>query len=241
MTHVNLLVSVRDAKEAVSALQGGADIIDAKEPGHGTLGKVNAIELARIINALGADRPVSAACGELVSTQQLDAMPHGLVFQKFGLADADSIDWQSHALAVKRNIIPVKLVIVAYADHQRVHAPEPRQVVDWVSQQPGVGLLIDTAVKDDKNLFDWLDEHELTELIAAAQQRNTTIGLAGSLEGSAFNRAVQLCPDIVGVRGAACETGNRRSVVSATRVRQLAQIIATHNERPATQPIHAAS
>ena len=43
---MRLLVSVRNAEEAESALQGGADILDAKEPANGALGKVDATTLA---------------------------------------------------------------------------------------------------------------------------------------------------------------------------------------------------
>ncbi|MFM7835691.1 MAG: (5-formylfuran-3-yl)methyl phosphate synthase, partial [Planctomycetaceae bacterium] len=39
---VRLLVSVRSADEAVVAATGGADIIDIKEPRHGSLGRPSA-------------------------------------------------------------------------------------------------------------------------------------------------------------------------------------------------------
>ena len=39
---MHLLVSVRSAEEAASALAGGADVIDAKDPAAGTLGPVAA-------------------------------------------------------------------------------------------------------------------------------------------------------------------------------------------------------
>ena len=41
---MQLLVSVRDGREAATALAGGAEMIDAKEPSRGPLGRVGAEE-----------------------------------------------------------------------------------------------------------------------------------------------------------------------------------------------------
>src|SRR5262249_54204912 len=65
-----LLVSVRSAAEAVSALDGGADIIDIKEPERGSLGRADNATMTAILDAVSGRKPVSAACGEL-----LEALP----------------------------------------------------------------------------------------------------------------------------------------------------------------------
>lgn len=110
-----LLVSVRDAAEARAALDGGADIIDVKEPAHGSLGAAAPGTLRSVIAAIAGARPVSAALGELVdhlaprprgpSPAQASAseaspcldpasLPPGLAFCKLGLASAPS-DWSA--------------------------------------------------------------------------------------------------------------------------------------------------
>jgi len=60
-----LLVSVRDAAEAAAALEGGAAIIDVKEPRHGPLGAADPEVIAAVAQVVGSRRPWTMACGEL--------------------------------------------------------------------------------------------------------------------------------------------------------------------------------
>ena len=60
-----LLVSVRDAAEAAAALEGGAAIIDVKEPRHGPLGAADPEAIAAVAQVVGSRRPWTMACGEL--------------------------------------------------------------------------------------------------------------------------------------------------------------------------------
>ena len=60
-----LLVSVRSANEAEAALDGGADLIDVKEPHHGALGRTSVKVLREIAVAVAGRTPLSAALGEL--------------------------------------------------------------------------------------------------------------------------------------------------------------------------------
>ena len=52
-----LLVSVRSADEAKAALAGSADIIDIKEPDHGSLGRASHAALDAILNCIAGRRP----------------------------------------------------------------------------------------------------------------------------------------------------------------------------------------
>ncbi|HQX54039.1 MAG TPA: (5-formylfuran-3-yl)methyl phosphate synthase [Planctomycetaceae bacterium] len=64
-----LLVSVRNAVEAIAAVEGGADIIDVKEPNRGSLGCAAPDVIreigAAVRNCLSSLRPLSLALGEL--------------------------------------------------------------------------------------------------------------------------------------------------------------------------------
>ncbi|WP_288584449.1 (5-formylfuran-3-yl)methyl phosphate synthase, partial [uncultured Methylobacterium sp.] len=62
-SRVRLLVSVRDAAEAALARDGGADLIDGKDPERGALGALPA-ETVRAIVAVSGDRLTSAVAGE---------------------------------------------------------------------------------------------------------------------------------------------------------------------------------
>ena len=69
---MRLLVSVTCAKEAIAALDGGADFIDAKDPSIGALGAVSIEVLPQILNAVAGARQVTAALGEATSEKQLE-------------------------------------------------------------------------------------------------------------------------------------------------------------------------
>ena len=62
---MRLLVSVRDAVEADAAVDGGAEIVDAKEPAAGSLGAVAPAVLAAIRSVVPGRLEVSAALGDV--------------------------------------------------------------------------------------------------------------------------------------------------------------------------------
>src|SRR5688500_18722902 len=88
---MRLLVSVATEADAVAALAGGADVIDAKDPQAGALGAV-ASETFRAIHACVAGaRPVSAALGDAADEDAIEALARrfaaaGAAFVKVGFA-----------------------------------------------------------------------------------------------------------------------------------------------------------
>ncbi len=62
---MKLLVSVADAAEAQAAVEGGADIIDAKDPTTGALGRVSLSVLQAIRETVASSIPLSAALGDV--------------------------------------------------------------------------------------------------------------------------------------------------------------------------------
>jgi (5-formylfuran-3-yl)methyl phosphate synthase len=69
---MRLLVSVRSASEVGAALAGGADIIDAKEPRHGSLGAVSRRTLASITAVVPPECPLSIALGDLTTQPEVE-------------------------------------------------------------------------------------------------------------------------------------------------------------------------
>jgi uncharacterized protein (UPF0264 family) len=231
---VRLLVSVRDAREAATAVDAGVDIIDVKEPGRGPLGMANAHVVSKIVAGVAGRAPVTMAMGEL--TQWLAAgaslaVPAGVSFVKMGLAGAPG-DWRERLRAsgfVSGEVGACKAVAVAYADNERVCAPHVRDVLSWALASGAPGLLIDTAVKDGRGLFEWMSEAEVSGVIGRAQQGGVFVALAGSLAGDSLRAAAALLPDIVAVRGAACVGRDRNAVVDAGAIAQAMQTIARHS------------
>ena len=93
-----LLVSVRSPAEAVAALEGGAALVDIKEPAHGALGRAADALVAAILKTVAGRRPVSAALGELLEHAAPIGVP-GLTYAKWGLAGCrERPDWQRQFL-----------------------------------------------------------------------------------------------------------------------------------------------
>jgi (5-formylfuran-3-yl)methyl phosphate synthase len=92
---IQLLVSVRNAQEAVIAADSGADIVDVKEPDRGSLGFAGAATVRDVVDAVADRMPVSAALGECLdwsmenrdmNALRFDGMEQSLSFVKMGLA-----------------------------------------------------------------------------------------------------------------------------------------------------------
>jgi len=231
---VKLLVSVRNVAEAQDALRGGADIIDIKEPDNGSLGAASPAvieDVARFVDAHRSATTVSAAMGEM--TDGLDQpdnfalMSPAPSLYKAGLAgvlnNADS--WQDSWAAFRRQRANLatnsQWVSVCYADYERANAPAPTTVLAEGSAFGSPVLLIDTFEKDSTDLLTWLSPAELQDLRDQTEKVGMQLAFAGRLTASRLPEILELRPDIVAVRGAACESGNRGSHVSSRCVREL--------------------
>lgn len=219
-----LLVSVRDVDEAQAALDGGADIVDIKEPDSGSLGKADDAVIADILKRVADRAPVSAALGELIENPGLSSVFSSLRWLKVGLSHQRDRDWQSSLTAVFASHRQ-QAVAVAYADAQRAQAPQVEDVLAWAVEQRTAVFLIDTFIKDGSTLLDHVSETALLQWIKTAQSHDIPIALAGSLRGEVFNRVIALKPDIIAVRGAACVGNDRRTHVDTQKIVRLHQLI----------------
>jgi uncharacterized protein (UPF0264 family) len=228
-TAPGLLVSVRSAAEALSALAGGAAIIDVKEPANGPLGRAADPVIVTVVSVIGGRCPVSAALGELRDDVGA-AIPDGLSFVKWGLAgQARSADWRC---AIERRARSgARVVHVAYADWPCAGAPPVEEVFAAATARAGGVLLVDTHCKEAATrgrarptLLDWLPIPWLEDLCGGARAAGVRVALAGSLGAREIRALAGARPDWFAVRGAACE-GGREGVVSTEQVRALAQLI----------------
>ena len=218
---VALLVSVRDAEEARAALAGGADIVDAKDPGTGALGALPAATLRAIRDALPTGTSCSVALGDAPSaaaiTEQLAALrPGEVAFAKLGFAGLRAESEVRSALArageAIRTLAPCQLIAVAYADWESAGAPAPATVVAAAVAEGAAGILLDTALKGGKRLTDLVPAGAVAAFAAAASSAGLLVALAGSLGETEFPAALRAGADVIGVRGAACEGGRNGRV-----------------------------
>jgi (5-formylfuran-3-yl)methyl phosphate synthase len=224
-----LLVSVRSAAEAHAALEGGAQLIDVKEPQNGALGRATDATIAEVVAAVAGRALVSAALGELIDDRG-GSLPARLSFVKWGLAGcASSTDWRQR-LQARRGHGP-EVVAVAYADGQCARAPSIDDIFRFATERPGSVLLVDTHCKEAARrggarptLLDWIRPAEVEELCARCRAVGVRIALAGSLGTAEIAELWPACPDWFAVRGAACE-GGRDGDVSNAKVAALVRLI----------------
>jgi uncharacterized protein (UPF0264 family) len=154
---MQLLVSVRSAEEVESAVAGGADIIDAKEPSRGSLGPVQPSVLREISASLPAGIPLSVALGDFEDGADpaiaIGALPlvarSGGLFVKLGLAGAST---SGAAAALLRGAVKAasaapshpRVVAVAYADPAPADGLAPGEILRLAAQVGADGVLLDT-------------------------------------------------------------------------------------------------
>ena len=223
-----LLVSVRDSIEALAALNGGADVIDIKEPRAGSLGAADVGTWRQISHVVAAAKPISVALGELQDDAVFDLarQADGMRFAKIGLSCCkDDFDWSERwrrAIACLPNDVANAAVI--YADHVVAGSPLPEVIVQQAIEFECAAILFDTYSKKNGTLFDYLGEQELRQLCREAKHVGMKVVLAGSLRGDLVLRGLGLEPDYIAVRGAVCR-GDRRETVDQSLIKSLADIV----------------
>jgi uncharacterized protein (UPF0264 family) len=240
---MRLLVSVRSADEVWAAVAGGADIIDVKEPSRGALGAVDPEVAAAVAGRVPESTPLSVALGDPAGLGSVEATVRRLsvrrqagdVILKLGFAGVSSEAVVAERLAAAIAAAPSEgspeLVAVAYADWARAGAPSPDDVARAASRAGVRGVLLDTSIKDGRDLFSSISQDDLSRWIRVARAAGLLVAVAGSLDADGIVRLLETPPDVVGVRGAACD-GGRLGLVSAARVRTLRAVVDASNGRP---------
>ncbi|MCH2201728.1 MAG: (5-formylfuran-3-yl)methyl phosphate synthase [Fuerstiella sp.] len=235
---VKLLVSVRSSKEALAAFEGGADIIDVKDPSNGSLGLAQSCVIEQITDLIHARSPnmmISAALGEVSESTvsnavNLSAVSH-LTLVKSGLSGLLSLPtpWQKawHRFREMTSLRHSKTqwVAVAYADERRSDSPS---VMDVLEEGHRIGcpfLLIDTFQKDGTSLLDWVSQRNLDRIRRRTRDLGMKLALAGQITTGLLPQVLCCDPDIVAVRGSVCADGHRGKTVTRSRVRSFAAIL----------------
>ncbi|MEP7228200.1 MAG: (5-formylfuran-3-yl)methyl phosphate synthase [Gemmatimonadales bacterium] len=232
---MRLLVSVRSAAEVGPALEGGADIIDAKEPARGSLGPVSPATLAEMLTRVPPECPFSVALGDLgspdeviraIASLELPARP-GPTYLKLGFAGVRSPEIVTRTLATGVVALADRgsaalVIAVAYADAERAETLPPELILGCARRAGAGGVLLDTHTKDGIGLLGWRAPPACATWVTAARREGLLTALAGALRVEDIDAVAAAGPDVVGVRGAACE-GGRQGHVTANHVRLLRQ------------------
>jgi (5-formylfuran-3-yl)methyl phosphate synthase len=220
-----LLVSVRDASEALDAVVGGADWIDLKEPLMGPLGPVSSVVAREVVTEVGGLRPLSAALGELVDWQESDSKGllgiEGIGVVKLGLADCAGKDWFPRWLRIfaEAQSAGMQLAAVVYADWIEAGAPSPDEVLESAKLAGGEYLLVDTWNKSGPSTLHVLGVKNLCNILLSARRNGIKTVLAGKISINDLSSLSSLPVDIVAVRSAVCSAG-REGRMEAKLVKQ---------------------
>ena len=240
---MQLLVSVMGTLDAAAALDGGADLIDAKDPAAGALGAVSIDRFHRIVGTVGGTRPVTAALGDAFDETVIERSARtfaaaGAAFVKIGFAGIDDGGRVARLIAAAIGGVRIGVadgggaraldhlpenrgvVAVAYADADRARSISSHRLVDVAACAGAGGVLLDTFDKQHGGLRDLIAPRALGAWVAAAHEAGLFAAVAGKLTASDLPFVRDAGADIAGVRGAACE-GGRTSRVTADRVRRL--------------------
>jgi len=237
-----LLVSVRDAREAAAAIEGGADIIDVKEPRAGSLGRPTPDACLAVAAAAEGCLPWTMACGELregpraiidhiTAVGRLLGDCPGPAAIKVGLAGMAGRDWRTDLAAVYGSLecLPAGVgpVAVIYAD-----APETPPAEEILAAAGPLGcraVLVDTFDKSAGSTLDCRTPAELSRWRAAATAAGMAFVLAGRLSAEDLAAAAEIAADVIAVRSAVC-SGGRNGTVEAAKVRTLASWRDSHED-----------
>lgn len=233
-----LLVSVLSPAEAEAACQGGADIIDIKNPAEGPLGAPRPDVIAAIGRTIGGRRPISVALGEFPGRPGAAALaavgaalfrPEFLKIAFIAGTTADEVSAVLQGIGAGlacAGLPPLPVVAVAYADTLPAAGWTLADFAALAQAGKAAGCLVDTQEKTGVSLSAIFSRREIAGFIDACRRRHLFCGLAGSLRFEDIPAMRALAPDIIGVRSAACGGDRLRGVVTAERVSRLKALIA---------------
>jgi hypothetical protein len=221
--HPGLLVSVRNSAEAQSALAGGADLVDIKEPNAGALGRATRDAMQEVVDGVRERVPVSAALGELAEWSDAScAIPAGICYAKLGLASCATDSgwantWRAAMSGLPSGVAPVAVV---YADWRIAEAPSPSEVLRQVESTSCRIVLVDTWSKASGGLLEHWTQGEVRQFVRERRAVDQAVVLAGSLSLDQIVALADVRPNYFAVRGAACESG-RSSAICRDKVGRL--------------------
>ena len=218
-----LMVSVQNVDEALEAEQGGADVVDVKNLQEALVGSGHPNTVRQVRGIIPVEKHVSVTLGVVPNQAGTVAM----AVYAAGMMDATSVkvgfrvadyDTAAEVLLESRRALDgfnTKLVGSLFADNELYEGGlDPHLMVQLAKDGECDGFLIDTLTKDGRNLFDFMPEPVLRRIVLEGKEAGLSTALSGHLKISDLDELARINPDIVGVRGAVCASGDRGRAVA---------------------------
>jgi len=218
-----LMVSVQNVAEALEAEQGGADVVDVKNLQEALVGSGHPDIVRQVRSQIPVEKHVSVTLGVVpnqpgtvamaaYAAAALNATSVKIGFRQADYAMAVDVLRQSRQALEGFN---TKLIGSLFADNILYEGGlDPKLMVQLAKDGECDGFLIDTLTKDGRNLFDFIPEAELREMVLQGKELGLSTSLSGHLKLQDLDELARINPDIVGVRGAVCASGNRDRAVA---------------------------
>ena len=217
------MVSVQNVQEALEAAQGGADVVDVKNLQEALVGSGHPSIVREVRAQIPIEKHVSVTLGVVpnqpgtvamaaYAAAALDATSVKVGFRNTDYATAVEILRQARQAMEGFN---TKLIGSLFADNVLYDGGlDPMLMVQLAKEGECDGFLIDTLTKDGRNLFDFIPEAKLKEIVLHGKELGMSTSLSGHLRIEDLDELARINPDIVGVRGAVCGNGERDRAVA---------------------------
>ncbi len=226
------MVSVTNPIEAMEALNGGADIIDVKNPDEGALGANLPWIIRSIRKTVGESVEMSATIGDMpylpgtASLAALGAASLRVDYVKVGMFGPKNTE---ESLYLSRSLVRtfqefrfgVKVVVAGYADYKKLGCVNPLLLPRVAFESGAWGLLIDVNDKGSMGLFDYLSFEQLKVFVDKSHSFGLKVALAGSLGKGDILKILRVGADIMGVRRGVSVFREGKYVIDRCRVEEL--------------------
>lgn len=217
-----LMVSVQNMEEALEAERGGADVVDVKNLQEAMVGSGHPLLVKQVRERIPAEKHVSVTLGVVPNQPGTVAMAAHAAARldatsvKIGFVKTD-YETAVETLREARRALEgseTKLIGSLFADNHLYDGLDPSLTVQLAQDGQCDGFLIDTLTKDGRNLFDFIPEQRLREIVLQGKELGMSTALSGHLRLEDLDELARVNPDIVGVRGAVCASGDRNRTVA---------------------------
>lgn len=226
------LISVVSLEEAKIVAKSETDILDVKNTEEGSLGAQTPGVLKEIVEEFNNDKILcSAALGDLpfkpgtATLAAYGAANCGVNYIKAGLHGLSTYEEAYKMMvgivrAVRMVSDHITVVACGYADFSRFGGLHYKDLVQAAKDADADVAMLDTAIKDGKTLFDALSIEEIQDFVDLSKEEGLLCALAGSIRKEDMPVLAKMAPDIVGVRGAVCDSSDRTKGIIEERLQE---------------------
>lgn len=226
---IRLLISVKNAEEALDAMQAGADFIDLKDPTIGALGSLDDAVSLEVVRVVNRQAMVSATVGDahdsLASLLALILRKSelGVDIVKLPVSSLPTQAGDCDALADLIHHHRLKLIAVMFAEQ-----PIDLNWIPKLAEMGFYGVMLDTADKQH-HLLTAVDANTIRTFVKNCELHHLQAGLAGALRLEYLNELTLHDPSYIGFRSGVCRDNVRQNNLLPHLVKEIKDKLYKHN------------